>query len=181
MAEAAYAPNNVINPETGFIENPAYIYAFDSNRKQQFIKCLVENGLGIYEACEALGLSHHTLFKHYHNDPKFKEALDEARNEYGARLDSLSKRNAMNPRSVIERIFQLKSIFPEKYADQRQSNQLNITINVDENLIENARKREQILEAQQVTEVVDNQVDMSASNKQISSNPTSDSQSLDHQ
>lgn len=151
MAEAQYAPNHTIDPETGYIESKAYPFAFDAPRKRQFIKCLVENGLGIYEACAAMGLSHHSLFKHYHNDPQFKEDLDSARQEYGFRLDSISKRNAMNPKSVIERIFQLKSIFPERYADKRDSGgNVNIQINVDTATLENISKRQSVLEAETI-------------------------------
>lgn len=149
----AYSPNHLIDPETGYIENKAYPFAFDAEKKQKFISCLVNNGLGIYETCEALGLSHHTLFKHYHNDPEFKKDLDAARFEYGARLDALSKRNAMNPKSVIERIFQLKSIFPEKYAEQRNSHQnLNVSINLDGNLIASIKNRDKIIESELISE-----------------------------
>lgn len=155
MAEASYSPNNVIDPATGFIENPAYPSAFDAARKTNFIKLMVENGLGLYETCEALGLSHHTLFKHYHNDPAFKEALDEARNEYGARLDAISKRNAMNPKSVIERIFQLKSIFPERYADQRnRDSAINVSISLDANLLNSIKKRQETIDIEAIPQGV---------------------------
>lgn len=150
MAQAQYAPLHTVNPETGYIESKSYPFAFDSPRKQQFISCLVQNGLGIYEACEAMGISHHTLFKHYHNDPEFKADLDAARNEYGARLDSISKRNAMNPKSVIERIFQLKSIFPERYADQRREQSLNISITIDPQLLSKVKDRDKVIEAQAI-------------------------------
>lgn len=146
MPNPQYAHNHTIEPETGYIENNAYPFAFNAEKKKAFIKCLVENGLGLYETCEVMGINHQTLFKHYHNDPAFKEDFDEARREYGHRLDAISKRNAMNPRSVIERIFQLKSIFPEKYGDQRSSGNITVNISVDENLLQNIKKRQEVID-----------------------------------
>lgn len=150
MAEAQYAHHNTIDPETGFTENNSYVYAFDAPRKKQFIKCLVENGLGIYEACDAMGLSHHTLNKHYQNDPAFKHALDEAKLEYGSRLDAISKKNAMNPRSVIERIFQLKSLFPERYADKRGDANVVVNISVDSEMLKNMRMRTEAIDTEAI-------------------------------
>lgn len=156
MAEAQYSPHHTTDPETGFMESKSYVYAFDAQKKTQFIRCLVDNGLGIYEACEAMGISHHTLNKHYHNDPVFKEALDEAKLEYGSRLDALSKKNAMNPRSVIERIFQLKSIFPERYADKRDSGAVTVNIAIDEKVLESIKLRQQSID---VVPIPDTQIE----------------------
>lgn len=153
MAEAQYAPHHTIDAETGFIENKSYPTAFDAARKTQFIRCLVDNGLGIYEACEAMGLSHHTLFKHYHNDPAFKEALDEAKLEYGSRLDAISKKNAMNPRSVIERIFQLKALFPERYADKRDSGNVQVNISIDGEALKAISKRQEVIDIEPVSDL----------------------------
>lgn len=153
MAEAQYSVNHQIDPETGFIENPAYSYGFNAAKKREFIDCLVENGLGIYETCHAIGIKRDTLNKHYHNDPAFKQALDEARNQYGARLEAVSKKNALNPRSVIERIFQLKSTFPEKYGDQRNANgNLVVNISVDENLIKSIKSRQEVIDIETVSD-----------------------------
>lgn len=153
MAEAQYAPHHTIDPQTGFTENKSYPTAFDASRKTEFIRCMVENGLGLYDVCDTMNLSHHTLFKHYHNDPVFKEALDEARFQYGSRLDAISKKNAMNPKSVIERIFQLKAIFPETYADKRTESMPNITINVDSQLLSKVTQREAAIEVEIINQL----------------------------
>lgn len=152
MAEAQYSHNNIIDPKTGFLENPAYPYAFNAAKKQAFIDCLVENGLGLYEACDAMGIKRETLNKHYQNDPVFKQALDEARTQYGARLESVSKKNALRDRSVIERIFQLKSIFPEKYGDKRDAGNMSVSISIDGKAIENILKREKVIDAELVSQ-----------------------------
>lgn len=147
MAEPQYAHNHVINPETGYLENPAYANDFDSERKKRFLETFKANGMGLYRTCRALGMSTSTVHRHYQIDPLFKKNFDEAREEYGDELQAVSRVNALNPRSVIERIFQLKSLFPEKYGDSRTSGALSITINVDDNLLKSAQKRDQILDA----------------------------------
>lgn len=147
-----YAPNHTIDPETGFMESNGFVHAFDGAKKQQFIKCMVENGLGLYDACDAMKISHHTLSKHYHNDPAFKEALDEAKLEYASRLDAISKKNALNPRSVIERIFQLKYLFPEKYADKRDSGNVTVNISVDPNLLKSISARQEVIDIEPVSD-----------------------------
>jgi len=125
----AYSENHVINPETGFLENPAFPNQFDSDRKVQFIN-LTRQGIGFYTICKQLVISHDTAFRALREDNVFFEQVEKARKEYGCQLETTSKQNALNPKSVIERIFQLKAIFPEKYADNKQSGNLNITINV---------------------------------------------------
>lgn len=150
MVEMLYAHNGTIDPETGYLENKAYPFAFDAKKKQEFISCLVTNGLGIYEACEALGIERNTFIKHYHKDPQFQKDFDEAKMEYTARLDAVSKRNALNPKSVIERIFQLKALLPQVYNDQKNSGTINVTVSVDPNLLQNVNKRQDILEIEEL-------------------------------
>lgn len=151
MSDPRFIPNHTVDPKTGFLECNAFLTAFDGERKQIFIRRLVANGLSLYNTCDELGLSVHTVNKHYHIDPAFKEALDEARRDYADRLDGISKVNATNPKSVIERIFQLKSLFPEKYADQKSQGNPQITINIDGKLVEMAKRRQEMLEAETIT------------------------------
>jgi len=153
QAAERYVPNHTVDPKTGFLESSGFAYDFDGERKTMFIRRLVANGLSIYDTCDELGLSHHTVFKHYRNDQAFKLAVDEARRDYADRLDGVSKRNAMNPRSVIERIFQLKSLFPEKYADQKSSGNVQVNLTLDGNALALIKKREEVIDA----EIIDNQ------------------------
>lgn len=167
MAEAKYAHNHTIDPETGFLENPAYANDFDAQRKKDWLRIFAENGLGFYRTCEKLGVSHSTVNKHYQIDPVFKQLLDQTRIRYGDELEAVSRQNALNPKSVIERIFQLKAHFPEKYADQRNSQaNLNISITVDSELLRKAKERSEAIEAEIANEfgtpdlnskVIDNQ------------------------
>lgn len=145
-----HTPNHTVDPQTGFLESNAYVSAFNGERKEMFIRRLVANGLSLYNTCDEMGLSVHTVNKHYKNDPAFKQALDEARRDYADRLDGISKVNAMNPKSVIERIFQLKALFPERYADQKSSGSPNITLQIDGKTLEMIRKRDEVIEAQVV-------------------------------
>lgn len=156
MAEAQYAHNHVINPETGYLENPAYVYDFDSDRKKQFLKRFEENCLGLYDTCEQLGLSHHTVNKHYQIDAQFREAYDETRRRYLDRVQAVGRMNALNPRSVVERIWVQKtnSDLPgfERYADQKNTGNINVSINIDQNVLDSIKKRQEVIDIEPVSE-----------------------------
>lgn len=153
MAEAQYAPNHTIDPETGFIESNGYISAFDAPRKKQFLEVFKQSGLGLYRTCNKLGLSYHTVNKHYQADPVFKEAYDQALQEYTDELEATSRENALNPRSVIERIFQLKCLKPEKYADQRQSGgSVTVNISVAPETLKIIAERSKVIDVEPVLE-----------------------------
>lgn len=161
MAEATYAHNHVVNPETGFLENPAYATQFDSVRKEAFLKNYRANGLRIRRACREMGLSEDTVGKHLHLDPLFREKFDAVEKDYLEELEATSKENALNPKSVIERIFQLKCLIPEKYGQENKPMSLKIEVNIDGKTLEAFAKKDQILEAQIVAstpvKAVDNQ------------------------
>lgn len=155
MAEAQYAHNRTVEPETGFLENNGYQSAFDAQRKKLFIETMVDNGLSVYNTCKALKLSHHTFFHHIKTDPVFKQVFEEAKNIYRDRLAGISMKNAMNPRSVIERIFQLKWLYPERYADQKGQQSPNIVINIDTEALRHANMRVETLDAELVNDEKD--------------------------
>lgn len=145
-------PNHTIDPATGFVESLGYASAFDAQRKIKFLEVFRTQGLGLYRTCRALGLSTSTIHQHYRIDPVFKQLYDEAKTEYTDELEATSRVNALNPKSVIERIFQLKALLPEKYGDQKNSQPPQITINIDSKLIEDARDRAKILDVDQIVE-----------------------------
>lgn len=151
MAEAQYAPNRTIDTETGLLESKAYPMSFDADRKKQFLEVFKSSGLGLYRTCAKLGLSHHTVNKHYQIDPVFKQLYDEAMQEYTDELEATSRENALNPRSVIERIFQLKALRPEKYADRRDSSNINVSINIDQSMLEQIKRRQEVIDIEPVS------------------------------
>lgn len=137
---------HTIDPITGFTNTKGNISLFDSNRKQDFLKLYMANGLSLYKTCDQMGLSYHTVFNHLKIDTAFKAAIEASKREYAARLDGISKQNAMDPKSVIERIFQLKALFPEIYAENKRDSAPQITINFDANLLQAAKQRENIID-----------------------------------
>ena len=149
MAEAQYAPNHTVDPETGFLENNGYPFAFDAPRKKLFIDTMVKNGLSVYNTCKALKLSHHTFFHHIKSDPAFKQAWEEAKELYGDKLAGISMMNAMKSRSVIERIFQLKWLYPERYADRRDfSGAIQVNFNIDGKVLDSLKNRTQVIDGE---------------------------------
>lgn len=146
MAEPQYSHNHIVNPETGFLENPAYVNSFDSVKKQAFLKLFYENGLRIRRTCDELGISVDTVHRHYQIDKQFKDLYDDLEKRYLDELEGVSRQNALNPRSVIERIFQLKCLLPEKYGQENRPQNISISLNVDGNLIKEMKNREQIID-----------------------------------
>ncbi len=152
MPEPVYAPNHTVDQATGFLESNGWLSAFDATRKTAFLSLLRTNSLGLYKTCAQMGLSVHTVNKHYQLDPEFKKAYDELEIEYTSDLEAVSRQNAMNPKSVIERIFQLKSLLPAKYADGKRESGLVVNISIDPEVIRKAAERSQIVEAEIVRE-----------------------------
>jgi hypothetical protein len=151
MPEHSYVPNHTVDPGTGFLESNGFPSAFTAERKQQFLNLYRSNGLGLFRTCRLLNMSCSTIHHHYRIDPVFKAEFDEAKAEYGDELEAVSRTNALNPKSVIERIFQLKALFPQKYGELRAPNTPEITINIDGNIIEMAKKRQQIIDVEPIT------------------------------
>lgn len=170
MGDVQHIPNHTIDPKTGFLQSLAYDDAFSAERKTLFLETFINEGLGLDRTCRLLHLSTDTVKKHCAIDPVFKEAFLKAKAVYGDELEAVSRKNALNPKSVIERIFQLKALFPEKYGDQRGSSTPQITINFDGKLIEAMKKRETVIDA----EIVDNQLTESAKNSGSDQMPSSD-------
>lgn len=125
-----YSPNHVINPATGFLENPAYAYQFDSDRKKAFLEEYARNNLRIRRTCDKLGLGVDTVNRHYQNDPVFRKAVDEVKERFHEELEGTSYSNALNPKSVIERIFLMKCLMPEKYGQENRPTTMNVTVNI---------------------------------------------------
>lgn len=145
-------PNHTIDPVTGFTESLAYASAFTGERKQAFLKRFYENGLALYDTCDELSLSHHTVNTAYKTDPVFREKFDECRARYTDSLEGTSRRNARDPKFYVERIFQLRSLKPEMYADQKSSNSPQITINVEGNILIDAKNRNEMIDAKIIQE-----------------------------
>ena len=151
MGDRRYVPNHTIDPVTGYIESLGYAHAFDAVKKDEFLEVYRRNGLALYRTCRELSLSPSSIHKHYKIDPVFKEKFDQVEREYTDELEGVSRRNALEPRMVIERIFQLKALRPEKYADVKSLGPTQIVINVDGNTLTQIKKREEIVDAEVVT------------------------------
>lgn len=83
-------------------------------------------------------------------DSAFKKVFDELEIKYLHKLQAVGRKNALNERSVIERIWVQKSHSHvpgfEKYSDQKNLGNVSITLNLDGKMIESLKKREQIIE-----------------------------------
>jgi hypothetical protein len=151
MGDINSVPNHTIDPQTGFLESLGYANAFDGDKKTAFLKAFRENGLRLRRACDSLGISIDTIHRHYKLDHVFKEQFDLVEAQYIEDLESVSKVNALNPKSVIERIFQLKCLLPDKYGQENKPSKTEITINVDGKLLQKFEDKQKVVDAQIVT------------------------------
>lgn len=161
--QRTHVSNHQIDPETGFLQSTAYPYAFDGQKKTLFLELCRENGMSIYKTCEMMSMDRQTFNKAYHADSVFKQAFDELERKYIDELEAVSRTNALNPKSVVERIFQLNALRPEKYRPQNYRAETNVTINVDADLLKAVVERDRVLDAVQIPQNNDSDTDLSQS------------------
>jgi len=119
-----------------------------------------------------MGLSESTVSRHLHTDPKFKEMFEAVEKDYIEDLEATSRDNALNPKSVIERIFQLKCLIPEKYGQENKPSNQTVNITIDSELLRQVASRNNVIEAQIIStqneqmKTLDNQRNESAKNNE---------------
>lgn len=153
MQTSAY---HAIDPVTGFVETTGnYPAAFDGERKADFLKVYRASGLALYKTCEQLGLSRHTVSHHLQIDPAFSEAVEEAKRSYADELEAKSRNIALTRDSAtLERIFQLRAIFPDKYArDLKQNGAQKIEINIVGDILMGKKRELDTVETSLVSEI----------------------------
>jgi len=150
MANPQYSQNHIVNPETGFLENPAFVNAFDSAKKKAFLELFYKNGLRIRRTCDELGISVDTVNRHYQKDPLFKSLYDDVNARYLDELEGVSRENALNPKSVIERIFQLKCLHPEKYGQENRPQSNTIVFNIDAETLKQVQARSKAIDTEEI-------------------------------
>ena len=148
MAEAQHFHNHMIDPHTGFMENPAFLSDFDAERKLKFLELYKANGLRLRRTSRSMGLSESTVSRHYKIDPVFKKALDDVERDYLEELEATSRENALNPKAFVERIFLLKCLKPEKYGQENRPPITNLTINFGGDRVGDAIDKAKILDAE---------------------------------
>lgn len=146
-------PNHTVDPATGYLESNGYALAFDAKDKVRFLELYKQNGLKARNTCRQMGIAEDTLYRHLRTDQTFRKDFDNIREDYIEELEAVSMTNALQPKAVIERIFQLKANRPEKYGDVKSGPVAQITINIAPEMLEKAKKRAEIIDAQ----IVDNQ------------------------
>ena len=148
-------PKYEVDAATGFMQARNWDVAFNAEKKTLFIEKFREI-LDPVGAAQSLGIHHDTVRKHYYLDPVFKKAMDDVDEEYRFNLRGVSRRSALNPKMVIERIFNLKAEFPEVYGETKSHGPVQVTINIDGALLENMKKREEIIDAQVISSTLEN-------------------------
>lgn len=144
-----------VDPETGFLStNGDYANAFTPERKKQFLALYKKNGLRFRKTCKDLGLGIDTINHHMSIDPAFKEAFASVSREYAEKLEAAQRQFAMEKKCFMDRAMQLRALFPEKYGIRNESaNSGKPTIVIEGNVIIDAKKRVESIEAEVLDEV----------------------------
>ena len=121
-----------IDPKTGFTSPlNTYITAFSPDRKQKFIDLYFKNSCKFQNTCDQLGLNYHTVWNAFKNDSTFNDKMQESERRYLEQLEDISRVNALHPKSVVERMFQLRSLKPSIYArdnNNKDNNSVNVVV-----------------------------------------------------
>lgn len=153
---ALSTPNHTIDPATGFLQSLGFDDAFDATKKLAFVQVLREKGFNFLATCRECGISPHTISKHRRIDQKFDDLIKDTIREYGESLEWVSRSQAMEPKATLERIFQLRSLFPQKYARELKENNQRIEINIAGDLMMTHKKETAAIETSIVREIDDN-------------------------
>ena len=141
----------ITDPKTGFLETLDNIsHPFTAERKTQFLELYKTNGIRLRRAARSMGISDEVVNRHLQLDPAFKKAFDAVEAEYIEDLEAMSRDQALtNPKAYVERIFQLKCMFPSKYGQEgwRPLSGGNVTINISGASLVEEKKRQEIIDA----------------------------------
>lgn len=142
-----------VDPATGFLQTKGpYAVAFTAERKKQFLDVYRANGLMMRKTCNQLGLSGHTINHHLSIDPEFKKALVDAQAEYAEELEAKQRSYALDPKHFMDRAMQLRYLLPERYAQDQKQQTSSVVINIQGDLVIDAKKRADLIDAEIVRE-----------------------------
>lgn len=171
------------DPETGMIQTTGnYPTALTPERKQQFLDIYVANGLRFRTTCKQLGISHHTITHHLDIDKEFKKRFNDAQTEYAEELEARQRNYALEPKQFMDRAMQLRALLPEKYArEQNLGSGQAIQINVSGNFVIEAKKRDEMIDAEIVKELKCESDNIMAETLHIHDNNTLTNKTVDNQ
>jgi len=156
-ANAAHvaATYHEVDPASGFLQTTGnYAEAFTPERKQHFINIFKSSGLRFRQTCDNLGISSHTINHHISIDPEFKRKYQEAIDDYAEELEAKQRAFALESKNFMDRAMQLRSLLPAKYArDERINASQTVQININGNLMIDAKSRDESIETRVVKEI----------------------------
>lgn len=88
---------------------------FDSKSKLRFIEMLKTTFPHIKKTCDIIGISQQTYRNHYNNDVKFRELIDEVKEERLDNLEAVMLDNGEKPAGFLDRIAYLRAHRPHLY------------------------------------------------------------------
>ena len=115
---------------------------FGSENKLRFIEILRKTWPHIKKACDAVGISTQTYRNHYGSDSKFKELIDELKEERLDNLEAVMLDNGEKPAGFLDRIAYLRAHRPALYNPAQKvivERQDHLTIDVAQQRVDRLR------------------------------------------
>lgn len=137
----------VVNPKTGFLEQPNYLPAFDSDKKLRLLDYLEKQPFKISFACEAVGVDTATFYKHLVLDATFAQQIQKLKTRRIEEVEQKLADMATVKEQVADRIFFLKSWKQDRYNPIQRS-ESTIRIEIDTSSVNAAMERDKALDAQ---------------------------------
>lgn len=105
--------------ETGLMTPPVgsgpNLYTFDSKTKLIFLDLLRKMFPHVKKVCDIVGISRQTYLNHYSRDPRFKDLVDEIKEERLDHLESVMLDMGEKPSGFMDRIAYLRAHRPHLY------------------------------------------------------------------
>lgn len=108
----------VPDPETGMMTaagSQLVIHHFNAERKLQCAALLRIHYPKVGKVCKLIGINRTTFYNHYNQDAKFKELIDEIREDRMDDIESIMQENATDKSGFLDRIATLRAHRPHLY------------------------------------------------------------------
>lgn len=140
-----------VDPQSGFLQDSNYIHAFTAEKKELLVQYLETRPFQIREACKTVGIDPATFYRHVKDDPLLAQRVQAVKERRVEEIEQKLSDMALVDDSPADRIFFLKCWKPDRYNPTSKSEQ-KISVTVDTIAIQHAIERQQIIEAQFISD-----------------------------
>lgn len=116
---------------------------FGAERKTQFLEMLRIHYPNVGKVCKVIGITRATFYNHYNQDGKFKELIDQIKEDRMDDIEAVMQANAVDPKfGFLDRIATLRAHRPALYNPAQKvivERQDHLTIDVAKQRVDRLR------------------------------------------